>query len=453
MDSSALRNKISKKNLIIIAISIFLLLIILMILSLRLFNGSRIFPNVFIENVNVGRLTPREATLKVNEAFKKEMDAFLIELAYDDDRWQLTSEDLDLYYLFDDSIEEAYKVGRTGNYFQRIKSINNLRKNPKIIKLEPYYNMNKVESKIEELSNMINKPAINAKIERKNGGFVISKEVLGVELEKEILKDSIITAIRNFNNDLINIQVKNIQPEIIEENLRGIRDLIGQSFTAFNSQDKGRTENIRIAVNVINNTVLMPGEEFSFNDRTGPRSEEAGYKEASVIVNGEFVTGIGGGICQVSTTLYQAVVRSDLEITERRNHGLPVGYVPMGQDATLAYGYIDLKFKNNKDYPIYIESFIKGEQVYVKLYSNKTDNVYIDLTSEVVEVVEPKMQIKKDSNMYLGERKISKSGKKGYRVVTYKVYLKGGRELKREVISKDYYPSRDGIIIEGTKQE
>lgn len=451
MGSSASVNRISKKSLWIVSIIIFCI-IILVIIGNWIFYESRIFPNIFIESVNIGGLTPKEAKVKVTGIFEKELDSFSKELVYKNSSWQLSNEDLGLYYLFDDYIDKAYGVGRSGNYYERIKKINNLRKNPEIIRLEPYYNLSEIKNIMRNISQSINKPSVNAEINRKNGTFIIKKEVLGVEVDEDALMERIVDAIGNFNNDSIPIPVKNITPEIIEEDLNTIQDLIGEYVTTFNSQEKGRSENIKLAVNSINNMLLMPEDEFSFNESTGPRSVEDGYKEAPVIVNGELVPGIGGGICQVSTTLYQAVLRSDVEITSRRNHGRPVGYVPIGQDATVAYGYIDFKFRNNKDYPIYIESYIKGEQVYVKLYSKKTNNMSIDLESEIIEVVKPKMEIKKDPNMDVGERRINKAGKEGYRVVTYKVYLQDGKKLKKEAISKDYYPPRDGIIIEGIKQ-
>lgn len=453
MGSSVSVNKISKKNLWIVGtIILCIITIILVTIGNWIFNGSRIFPNIFIESVDVGGLTPEEAKVKVKRIFEKEIDSFRKELVYKDSSWQLSYEDLGLYYLFDDYIDKAYGVGRSGNYYERIKKINNLRKNPEIIRLEPYYNPSEIENVIKNISQTVNKPSIDAEINRKNGTFIIKKEVLGVEVDENALRESIVGAIGNFNNDTIHIPVKNTTPEIIEEDLSTIQDLIGEYVTTFNSQEKGRSENIKLAVNSINNMLLMPGDEFSFNESTGPRSAEEGYKEAPVIVNGELVPGIGGGICQVSTTLYQATLRSDVEVTSRRNHGRPVGYVPIGQDATVAYGYIDFKFRNNKDYPIYIESYINGEQVHVKLYSKKTNNMSIDLESEIIEVVKPEMEVKKDPNMDVGERRINKAGKKGYRVVTYKVYLQDGKELKKEVISKDYYPPRDGIVIEGIKQ-
>lgn len=443
----------NKKYFSIILIILVFILTLCISLSLLTFNKLKILPNVFINDIKVGGLTPREAKLKVEEELKKQLDNFLIQLVYDDKLWNLNYKDIDLHYFIDDSIDEAYKVAREDNYLHRIKIALNLRKNPQIIKLRPSYNLLKIEDKLDEISQTIDKGPVNAKIERRNGNFIITKETLGIETKKEALEYKIVDNINKLKNTLINIEVRNIEPRILLEDLKSVEDLIGHSITIFNNEDKGRTENIKIAVDVIDNRVLMPGEEFSFNDSTGPRSADAGYKDASVIVNGEFVIGIGGGICQVSTTLYQAALKSDLQITSRKNHGLPVGYVPMGQDATVAYDYIDFKFKNNKEYPIYIESFIKGQELHVKLYSKKINNIDIRLESEIIEVIEAKIQIKKDPNMYLSEKKVSKNGKKGYRTRTYKIYLQEGKELKREMISKDYYPPREGLIIEGTKEE
>ncbi|HZX21038.1 MAG TPA: VanW family protein [Clostridia bacterium] len=441
------------KKISIIAIVFVFIAIICTGLYIWLFNSSKIFPGVFINDINVGGLTPEKARPEIDKKLKKRLDEFVIQLIYGHNSWELTSGNIDLRYLLDDSIEKAYKLGREGNCFYRMKTVLNLRKNPQTIKLIQSYDLSKVESKINEISKTIDKLPTDAKIERKNGNFIVTKEVLGIETDKEVLKYSISTAINNFKSISIDIGTRDTEPKIKGEDLDSVKDLIGESVTVFNTGDKGRTENIKIAANNINDTILMPGEEFSFNDSTGPRDAKSGYKEASIIMDGEFVTGIGGGVCQVSTTLYRAALRSDMEITSRQNHGLPISYVPMGQDATVVYGYIDLKFKNNKKYPVYVESLVRGGEIYMRLYSKKTDDIHINLKSEILEVIEPKMQTKKDANMYLWERKVSKSGRKGYRAATYKVYLQGGQEVKRELVSKDYYPSRNGIIIEGTKQE
>ncbi|HZJ76502.1 MAG TPA: VanW family protein, partial [Oscillospiraceae bacterium] len=327
------------KRIGMIVVIIILMLTIYMSLGIWLFNDSKIFPNVFINDINVGGLIPSEAKLRADERLKKQLDEFVIQLAYGDSMWDLDYKDIDLYYLLDNSIENAYRVGRNKGYIHGLKTVFSLRKKPRVIKLEPSYNLTKIVDKIDKISKTIDSPSINAKIIRENEHFIITKEVLGISVDKETLKYSIINAIDSSDVVSIDMDVEDVEPEITENDLKDIGDLIGESVTRFNNYNKSRTENIKIAANVINGTILMPGDEFSFNDSTGPRSAEAGYKEASVIVDGEFTTGIGGGVCQVSTTLYQTALKSDMEITSRRNHGLPVGYVPMGQDATIAYGY------------------------------------------------------------------------------------------------------------------
>lgn len=439
----------SKKILFIISGVIIFSCFIFMFLNIKMLNSSEIYPNIYIENINIGELTPNAAKHKVKQVFEKQLESFNIGLTYDDKTWNFSYEDIGLYYVFDDYISKAYGIGRSGNYYERIKKIYSLKKNPEIIKLDPYYDSDEIDNIIGLVSQTINKDPINAKIVRKDNEFIITKEILGVEVRKNDLKKEIISNIKKLNNSLINIPTYNSSPQVLEKDLIVIQDLIGEYSTTFNSAVSGRSENIKLASNSINNTLLMPDEEFSFNKSTGPRSVEAGYKEAPVIISGELVPDTGGGVCQVSTTLYQAAVRSDLEIIARRNHGLPVNYVPLGQDATVAYGYIDFKFKNNKNHPIYIESFIKGNRLFVKIHSKKLDNISIDLESEVVEVIDPKIEVKKDKNMYLNEKKIIKEPKKGYRVITYKIYKEEGKEIKREKITKDYYPPKDGIIVEG----
>lgn len=450
MGSSVQENKKTSKNLWIIGLIILLIIATIVgYISFR-FKDSNIYPNISIGDVEVGGLVPKEARARLEEVYSESLDSFFVELIYETNSWKLDAEDLGLSYTFDEYVQEAYGIGRTDGFFYKIKSLLSLKKDPVNIDIKPYYDTLKLDQNINEMASAINKSKEDANLVRRNGQFVILKEVTGIEMETYALKESIISSIESLHNAKINIPVNRFEPEVTEEQLRHIGGLIGDYSTTFKSEEKGRTENIKIAVKSINGNLLMPGEVFSFNESTGPRGVEEGYKEAPVIINGQLVPGIGGGICQVSTTLYQAVVRADIEVVERRNHGLPVGYVPIGQDATVAYGYIDFKFKNNKEYPIYIESYIVDNQVYVKLHSKKTSDISIALNSEVVQVVEPKMQIKKDEGLAIGESKVDKEGKKGYRVVTYKIYTDKGKEVKREIITKDYYPPRDGIILEGT---
>ncbi|MBR4260575.1 MAG: VanW family protein, partial [Clostridia bacterium] len=178
-----------------------------------------------------------------------------------------------------------------------------------------------------------------------------------------------------------------------------------------------RNANIALAAKSINSAVLMPGETFSFNDLIGECSTRTGYKESTIYMNGELSTGIGGGICQVSTTLYNAVLRSNLEIVERRNHSLGVTYVPAGHDAMVSIGSSDFKFKNNRDYPVKVVAYVGTGSITCEIQGLKQDVEY---------------EVKLESKM------IEKTDEK-YKVETYKVLYLNGKEVSRTWLSKDTY--------------
>lgn len=422
-------------------------------MTFLILNKDTIYSRVYIEGMDVSNLTKEEARQRLEDVYDKELEALEVNLVYENYARQITYKDLDYRYLYDESIESAYALGRKGNILKRIREIYNIRNNTITLPLKTIYDDKKLDDIITEVNSNINQEAKDATIKRQGGVFHITQEIVGVQVEEESLIETIHKNIQNLSRETINIPVNYIQPKIKEEELKNIKDVIGEYSTVFNPKAVGRSKNIAIAANSITHTLVMPGEEFSFNQKTGPRGVSEGYQEAPVIVNGQLVPGVGGGICQVSTTLYNAVVRANLEISNRRNHSLPVGYVPLGHDATVSYNHIDFKFTNSRKHPIYVESFISGNRVFTRLYGEKDDNVVVTLHSEVTEVIEPQMETKKDSNLFIGEKKIEKEGKKGYRVNTYKIYSQGGREIKREHISKDYYKPVNGIVIEGTKEK
>ena len=421
-------------------------------LGILVLNRKTIYTNVWIESVNVSSLNKAEATDKVTAIFENELKQFNVKLSFNNKTWEYPYEALGYEYLFEEAIEEAYSVGRNGNYLERFKEIYALRNYPYIINLNTTYDVDKFAGITDEIKGSVERTPKDASIKRVNGAFDLTTETLGILIDEEELLLKIEESIRTLSKDSIQIPISYSNPRITSEELEAVHEVIGEFSTTFDSKVTGRSTNISIASTSINGVLLMPNESFSFNKKTGPRGIAEGYQEAPVIVNGQLVPGVGGGICQVSTTLYNAIVRANLEVVKRQNHSLPVAYVPLGHDASVFYGYLDLEFINNKPYPIYLESYSSGSKVFVKLYSTKSEDFVIKLHSEVTETIEPKLEIKKDIALFVGERKVEKEAKKGYRVVTYKIYsTKNGEEIKREQISRDYYPPVHGLVLEGTK--
>lgn len=248
------------------------------------------------------------------------------------------------------------------------------------------------------------------------------------------------------------IPLKVVYPKVTTNDLgsEAFPDLLATYSTTFSTKNTNRSTNIRLATQKINGVVLMPGETFSYNQVVGKRTTANGFKVAAVYSNGEVSEGVGGGICQVSSTLYNAVLFSNLEVTERRNHTFHTGYVPAGQDATVSWGAPDFKFKNNRNYPIRIVATVSGGKITTKIYGLKqADDYTVKISSSIVGSIPYKTTYKTDSSLGAGNTKVIQKGSNGLKSVTYKILYQNGKEVSREVISRDTYQPHNQIIARG----
>lgn len=230
-----------------------------------------------------------------------------------------------------------------------------------------------------------------------------------------------------------------------------IKVKVAEFSTKFNKALKERTQNIRLAAEKINGYIIAPGEVFSFNDAVGERTGEKGYKAAPIFFRNETVPGIGGGVCQLSSTIYNLALITGMEIIERSNHSLPVTYVPLGRDATVNYNHIDLKFRNNTGNYILLYTEINDDTLTVKFYGEKKREDSIKFYSEVVRKIPPTLTIKKDINLEKGKTRF-KEGSPGYLVRVWKVNSVNGREEKK-IVSEDIYNPVPSVLYVGEKEE
>ena len=228
-------------------------------------------------------------------------------------------------------------------------------------------------------------------------------------------------------------------------------DLLSSFRTSFTSSNSNRSTNIRLCSEKINGTVLMPGETFSFNQVVGKRTPEAGFKPATAYSGGKVVQEYGGGICQVSSTLYNAVLYANLEITERTNHGYKPSYVDPGLDATVSWGAPDFKFTNNRDYPIRIVCDTSNKILNIYIYGLKRDTDYkVVLDAQYVSTVNFKTVYQKDSSLASGQSRVIQSGSNGCKTATYKyLYDANGTLVSSECISRDTYNPHNKIVAVG----
>lgn len=244
------------------------------------------------------------------------------------------------------------------------------------------------------------------------------------------------------------VPLKTVQPKITVDLLKkeGIRRKIVQFSTNLRTSGTGRVHNVDSAARSIDGRVLAPGEIFDYSEAIEYAEKTFGFQEAPVIFGGKLVPGVGGGICQVSSTLYNAAVRAGLSIVERRNHSLPVSYLPKGQDATFAKGYINFRFKNTSGHHLLIRAEVENRQLTVKLFGDMPENVSYSLESRTAEVLPPPNKYVANPSLPAGSRQVLVRGKQGYVVETYRIKKVDGRTVERSLITKDTYPAQPTVI-------
>ncbi|MBQ9279906.1 MAG: VanW family protein [Clostridia bacterium] len=251
------------------------------------------------------------------------------------------------------------------------------------------------------------------------------------------------------------ITLREIEPAVTLADLDKelFNDVLATFETKYDSSESNRTKNVVLASEKVNDTIVYPGEEFSFDKAIGSRTTANGYAVAASYANGKVVDSVGGGICQVSSTLYNIALKANLKITERKAHGMPVSYAEPSLDATIAEGSIDFKFKNTRSYPIKIESSATNGILKMSILGIKEENEpTVELESKVLETLKYKIIEENDATMYVGNTKIIQEPVDGYVSEAYKILKNAsGDVISRELISKDTYAATDEIIKVGTK--
>lgn len=301
----------------------------------------------------------------------------------------------------------------------------------------------------DELYEKLSAEPKNAEYQISNNQVTITDHVVGVEIDKakfRALVDQVNKGIEG------SIEVVETLPEFTKEALQN--SLFGTTLASFSSDyassSANRAYNVELAANKINGIVLADGDEFSYNSIVGNANAANGFKMATVFSEGKVTEGVGGGVCQVSSTLYCAVLRADLNVTERHNHSLPIGYVPGGQDATVSYGSLDFKFKNNTGAPIKIVTSYTNRKLTVSILGNESAKKKVDVVSEKISTIQPTMTEVKDPSLPAGQTKVISKGKSGSVYMTYKrVYANDGT-LISETKTKSTYRATPGEISVGT---
>lgn len=317
------------------------------------------------------------------------------------------------------------------------------------------YDENYIKERIGAIEKDVDREPVNASVENMgNGNIKINAAVKGYKLQDDKLEQEIKEKLNDKNNGDIRIKapVTESPAAINVDKLSAINANISSFTTSFTSSSDERSHNIELATKSINGKLIMPGEIFSFNDCVGQRTADRGFMTATVIVGDKFDSGIGGGICQVSSTLYNAVLKAGMKPLERTHHTIPSSYVELGLDATVDWNDIDFKFKNTLGYPIYIEGYTQNKNLYINIYSDSSllKRKYV-ISNNVYETINPSTETINDANLPQGQTSVVQEGHNGYKVRVTQDTYENGALVKSEIISDDLYQPISTITRVGSK--
>lgn len=410
--------------------------------------------------IDIGGLSLYQAEEKFNSLYKIEDSPISLEICYNDKKWIFNESDFQIKTNIHTILEQAYKSNHKTTYLNKIKNAKKIKKmgfNPKVA---VNYSLLGIDQKIDQICSEIETEPINSEISynKTNKNFDITKSFNGIKVDKEKLYKDISLSMQK--NNLIKIQVSTtpILPSLTEKDLIKCTKKQSSFTTNYVSSNFERKNNIKIATSSLNGFCIKPNEEFSFNSAIGQRSLEKGYKQANIIKDGAFVKGIGGGVCQVSSTLYNALLLSNIDVTESHKHSLPVGYVNPGLDAMVSWGTADLKFTNTTNLPIFIVSSCDGKNLNFSIYGDtKSDNLNIKTNYEIIKKIPhsgdkivPDIEgTYSDKILFKGEYFRYKYPKDGYEAKTYLEYYIDGKFSHKKQIRHATYASQQGIVYEG----
>ena len=420
-------------------------------------DSGQIHKGVYAGNIDLSGKTKDEAISAVNTYINQLKDVEVELRAVEDGKFSVTAGDLGLYWENDNIIDEAVALGREGNIVQRYKELKDLENHNKVFEIEFGFSDDKIKSIVNEKCADFNQEAIDATLTRENGEFKVIPGQDGMVVDIDKSAETVIDYMKNQWNQepaSIALAVSIDRPQGKTEELEQVKDVLGTFTTSFSTSAKGRSANVRNGCSLINGTLLYPGEQFSAYDTIKPFTEENGYYLAGSYLNGLVVESLGGGICQVSSTLYNAVIRAELQVDERNNHSMVVTYVDLSADAAIAESSgKDFKFTNSTDYPIYIEgSTSEDKHITFTIYGKETRPENRKISFESVKLEETVPEGEKcvgDSSQPVGYISVQ-SAHVGYKAEYWKIVKVDGEETERVQLNSSRYAAVPKTAAVGT---
>lgn len=421
-----------------------------------------IYPGIFVDGIHVGDMTLEEARKLLTSSEGEAPTGFSVDVVIGNKTWTVDSSNVPAQRDLGNVLERAYAIGRTNTtaiqttlrtpFRERADTAIALRESGVNLTTTASYDHEAVRRIVGEIAAYVTRDPIDAQIQSfdyNTRTFRFTESQPGVTLDQDLLYERLTAALDRWESGVtVTVDPVIRQPAVSTEQLASSFTMIA-AYTTKTTKDTNRNTNIDLACKAINGTALLPGQTFSFNEATGQRTVEKGYRSAGAIAAGQSIEEVGGGICQVSSTIFNAVARANLEIVSRSPHAWPSTYVNIGEDATVNWPNLDFKFKNNTSSPVFLITYYKNGQMSAEIWGvSLGEGVTIDLESKIVKTMEPPSDIKYEYNPELpyGSSKTTVKARTGYVVETYKVWYKDGKETSRELMHTSTYKTYQQVV-------
>ena len=413
-------------------------------------DDGKILNGVECDGISLGGMTKEEAKEAIEEHME-ELHQEKMKFYVDDKETSAKIESLGAKADADKTVEEAYKIGRSGSIFTKYSDV---KEEKHAVNVYRTYDKKVFEAQIKKAAKSIVSSPVNASVKRRDGKFTVIKEKTGYSLKVDQTFENFKKAVEA-KEGKTKLAVTRQKAKYTSKDMEKIKDNLGTYSTYYGSSAYGRKVNVARGASKINGSVVYPGETFSVYEAVAPFTKENGYAMAGSYENGQTVQSYGGGICQVSTTLYNAVIRAELKIKERYPHSMTVSYVPRSADAAIAGTYKDLKFENPYDVPIYIEGSANGSTITFTVYGeDENPDRTVEFMSETTSVrASAGEKLIKDPTLPEGQKVLESSGHTGYTARLWKIVKVKGKQVEKKVFNNSSYMATASVYRVGTKKK
>lgn len=444
--------------------AVFMILITICIFSLASSKNvlaqeeEKVAIGVHIDTVDIGGMTASEAEAAVDQ-YIEELKSNTITVQVEEDSESVTLEELGFHSKDHDYIEDALQFGKSGNIIKRYKELKDIENEKLVYSLEFTFDNDKLKEFVETKLSAYDMPAKNASVKREGGAMVYTDHVVGRLIDVQDTIQAIEVSISEGwdKEDIqLNAVVTSEEPKYTRDMVEKVKDKLGSFTTNYSSSTQDRAANLANGAKLINNTVIYPGEEFNAYDKLTPFTTKNGYSVGGAYANGKLVDSIGGGACQVTTTLYNAALYAELDITERAEHSMTISYTDLSRDAAIAGTWKNLRFANDTEYPILIQAQTKNRNITFTIwgYDDRPDNRTIEYKTVVKsETKPPKDVVTEDPTKPVTYEKVTQAAHKGYVAELYKIVYENGKEVSRTQINRSVYQATPRYITRGTMPE